>query len=137
MRETSSGAFAVNEAVFQAASSDLPFGGVGMSGYGKYHGFDGFKALSNNKAVLQKPALNVFPYTQLFPPFTQSKQNLIKRLVPLLHGTQAQIGKKLLTLLILGLLGYNFWKGNLAVFAFILKDLKKSVKKHMGRGAKL
>jgi acyl-CoA reductase-like NAD-dependent aldehyde dehydrogenase len=52
MRETSSGAFAVNEAVFQAASSDLPFGGVGMSGYGKYHGFDGFKALSNNKAVL-------------------------------------------------------------------------------------
>lgn len=45
-------------------NSNLPFGGVGMSGYGKYHGIAGFKALSNSKALLIKPAFNFYPFTQ-------------------------------------------------------------------------
>lgn len=61
--ETSCGNGAVNECLFQIANSDLPFGGVGNSGYGKYHGLAGFRALSNSKALLIKPALNFYPYT--------------------------------------------------------------------------
>lgn len=44
---TSSGAFVVNDAVLQMANHHLPFGGVGSSGYGRYHGISGFKNFSN------------------------------------------------------------------------------------------
>lgn len=81
LRETSSGGFGINEVLFHGASSELPFGGVGNSGYGKYHGIDGFKAMSNPKAVLEKPTLNFYPFSQLFPPFDASKQRLIGILV--------------------------------------------------------
>ena len=40
--ETSSGAFLVNEAGFHMSNSYLPFGGVGASGYGRFHGKEGF-----------------------------------------------------------------------------------------------
>ena len=61
-KETSSGAYVVNDVLFNLANPDLPFGGVGASGYGKYHGFDGFKAFSNAKAVMIKPTLKMYPY---------------------------------------------------------------------------
>ena len=41
---------------------DLPFGGVGYSGYGKYHGEAGFKALSNAKPVFIKLPIKTYPY---------------------------------------------------------------------------
>ena len=37
-KQTSSGAFVVNDSCTQIFNNDLPFGGVGMSGYGRYHG---------------------------------------------------------------------------------------------------
>lgn len=40
---TSSGALICNESMFQIMNADMPFGGVGMSGYGRYHGIEGFK----------------------------------------------------------------------------------------------
>ena len=58
-------------------STDVPFGGVGNSGYGRFHGFEGFKAFSNSKNVVQKPALNVFPFNTAYPPFTKRKQLII------------------------------------------------------------
>jgi aldehyde dehydrogenase (NAD+) len=61
-QETSSGALITNEVLFHMANPNLPFGGVGNSGYGKLHGFEGFKSFSNAKSILTKPALNVFPY---------------------------------------------------------------------------
>lgn len=45
--QTQSGCFSVNEATIQVANSHLPFGGVGKSGYGRYHGEAGFKYFSN------------------------------------------------------------------------------------------
>lgn len=42
-QETSSGAFVVNELGYQVLNGDLPFGGVGGSGYGRTHGYEGFK----------------------------------------------------------------------------------------------
>jgi acyl-CoA reductase-like NAD-dependent aldehyde dehydrogenase len=46
-RETSSGALVTNETLFHAVNPNLPFGGVGGSGYGKYHSIEGFRSFSN------------------------------------------------------------------------------------------
>ena len=54
-------------------NSDLPFGGVGLSGFGRLHGYEGFKSFSNSKSMLVKAELNVFPFDQTYPPFTRSK----------------------------------------------------------------
>jgi aldehyde dehydrogenase (NAD+) len=70
---TSSGALISNETMFHLGNSDMPFGGVGMSGYGRYHGFEGFKAFSNCKSVMHKPPLNIFPYNQAYPPYTKTR----------------------------------------------------------------
>jgi acyl-CoA reductase-like NAD-dependent aldehyde dehydrogenase len=44
-------------------NSDLPFGGVGNSGMGRLHGYEGFKSFSNLKSIMLKPSLNFYPYT--------------------------------------------------------------------------
>lgn len=77
--------FVSNEALFQAMNCDLPFGGVGYSGYGRHHGYEGFKNFSNAKSVLNKQIMKIYPYTQLYPPFTPDKQKLMKTLVTYLN----------------------------------------------------
>ena len=72
-KNTSSGSLVVNDALFQLVNTDLPFGGVGYSGMGRYHGYEGFKSFSNAKSVLTKPALNFYPYNRMSLPFTQDK----------------------------------------------------------------
>lgn len=67
IQETSSGALGINDLVVQAASPKLPFGGVGMSGIGRYHGKTSFTAFSNQKAILnayqkQEPWWRYPPY---------------------------------------------------------------------------
>lgn len=52
LERTLSGGVAVNETVFQAAVEALPFGGVGASGFGAYHGRAGFDAFTHRRAVL-------------------------------------------------------------------------------------
>jgi len=85
--ETSSGAFLVNEVIMHMVNGFLPFGGVGASGYGKYHGVDGFKAFSNNKAIMLKPTMNFYPYNTISPPFTPGKDRLLAMLF-MTPGTQ-------------------------------------------------
>lgn len=81
MRETSSGAFVVNDTCTQIINEDLPFGGVGESGYGRLHGKDGFESCSNKKSVLRKMPLNFYPFNITIAPFTEDKQNMIRLLV--------------------------------------------------------
>lgn len=52
---TTSGSVALNDVVMQVAQDELPFGGVGPSGMGSYHGFDGFKTFSHAKSVYTAP----------------------------------------------------------------------------------
>ncbi|MGE3142417.1 MAG: coniferyl aldehyde dehydrogenase [Hyphomonadaceae bacterium] len=71
---TVSGGVAVNDVVFHASVEDLPFGGVGASGMGAYHGRDGFLEFSHKKAVFtQTPheltALLRPPYGEMFRKF--------------------------------------------------------------------
>jgi coniferyl-aldehyde dehydrogenase len=56
--ETHAGSVCVNDTVFSFAVDDLPFGGVGASGMGRYHGHEGFLTFSNAKAVFERPRLN-------------------------------------------------------------------------------
>jgi len=51
LTQTTSGGVTVNDVVMHVAQEDLPFGGVGPSGMGSYHGHDGFKNFSHAKAV--------------------------------------------------------------------------------------
>ena len=51
LARTTSGGVTVNDTLFHIAQNDLPFGGVGPSGMGSYHGFDGFLTFSKKKGV--------------------------------------------------------------------------------------
>ncbi|OAN17097.1 coniferyl-aldehyde dehydrogenase [Photobacterium jeanii] len=53
-----SGGMAINDTVFHVAADDAPFGGVGPSGMGRYHGHEGFLTFSHAKTVLTKGKLN-------------------------------------------------------------------------------
>jgi coniferyl-aldehyde dehydrogenase len=55
---TVSGGVTVNETILHIAQDDLPFGGVGASGMGQYHGRDGFDTFSKRKAVFRQSRLN-------------------------------------------------------------------------------
>lgn len=68
LNEISFGSGAVNEALMQIANSYLPFGGVGQSGIGAYHGEHGFRTFSHYKSILEKstfiePNLKYFPHS--------------------------------------------------------------------------
>jgi aldehyde dehydrogenase (NAD+) len=54
LRETSSGGAAVNDVVIHLANPNIPFGGVGESGQGSYHGWYGFRAFSHERSVLRQ-----------------------------------------------------------------------------------
>jgi len=58
LEETHAGGVCINDAVSQFLAEDLPFGGVGESGMGHYHGYEGFLTFSHQKAVFQRPRLN-------------------------------------------------------------------------------
>ncbi|HTH75198.1 MAG TPA: coniferyl aldehyde dehydrogenase [Trinickia sp.] len=67
LHETVSGGAAVNETLLQIACEGLPFGGVGASGIGAYHGYDGFRTFSKMKPVLFQPRFNA--RSLLLPPY--------------------------------------------------------------------
>jgi len=71
LERTSSGGACINEVMQHIFQSDLPFGGCGNSGFGRYRGGDGFKAFSLQRAVYMPPYLDVMgllrpPYGKLF-----------------------------------------------------------------------
>lgn len=75
---TSSGGLCVNDAMTHLFVSSLPFGGVGASGYGSYHGRWGFETFSHRKSILRRPSWLV-DATLLNPPYSRWKQMLTRR----------------------------------------------------------
>lgn len=76
---TSSGGVCINDVVVQLSAPDLPFGGVGMAGFGRYHGRAGFETFSNMKSVLRR---HLWPEPPLRTvPHSQSKLGWIERLM--------------------------------------------------------
>jgi aldehyde dehydrogenase (NAD+) len=78
LQETSSGGVCINDTVMQVAVSSLPFGGVGDSGIGNYHGKFSFDTFSHYKSVLHKYFLLDFKW--LYPPY-KDKLSTLKRLI--------------------------------------------------------
>jgi len=78
LRGTSSGALLINEIMVHFANNYLPFGGVGDSGVGRYHGKESFRAFSNMKAVMKNNTGIDFPLR--YPPFGK-KERIIKWLL--------------------------------------------------------
>ncbi len=64
---TTSGGVSVNDVVMHVAMEDLPFGGIGPSGMGSYHGIDGFRTFSHAKAVFQQVSRDLA--AMLRPPY--------------------------------------------------------------------
>lgn len=76
---TSAGGMAINHVWLHLAVPELPFGGVGESGMGAYHGKHGFETFSHRKSVLKKPT-QIDP-ALLYPPYTETKAKWVKRLL--------------------------------------------------------
>jgi aldehyde dehydrogenase (NAD+) len=77
--QTSSGGVCVNDTIIHLSVPSLPFGGVGASGFGRYHGKAGFDAFSNAKSVLYQTTL--FDIPQRFPPAQASALKMLRRLL--------------------------------------------------------
>ena len=67
LRETTSGSTCVNHCILQIENLSVPFGGVGMSGTGNYHGIYGFKTFSHERNVMHQGAFD--PLSFLYPPY--------------------------------------------------------------------
>jgi aldehyde dehydrogenase (NAD+) len=76
---TSSGGVSVNHTWMHLAVHDLPFGGVGESGMGSYHGKASFDTFCHHKSVLNKPTMLDPPV--MYPPYTGFKTKLIRKLM--------------------------------------------------------
>ncbi len=74
----SSGSVCINDGMMFMANHNLPFGGVGPSGMGRYGGKFGFDTFSHNKSVMTRYFAMDVPLR--YPPFTQSKANWMKRI---------------------------------------------------------
>ncbi len=69
LSHTTSGGVTVNDVIMHISQEDLPFGGVGPSGMGSYHGHDGFKTFSHAKAVYRQTKVNIAEMAGLRPPY--------------------------------------------------------------------
>jgi aldehyde dehydrogenase (NAD+) len=78
VERTSSGAVSVNHVLLHAAVPDLPFGGVGASGMGAYHGRRGFDTFSHRRSVLIKPTKP--DPSLMYPPYKRWKERLLRRI---------------------------------------------------------
>jgi coniferyl-aldehyde dehydrogenase len=79
LARTASGGVTVNDCILHIAQDDIPFGGVGASGMGRYHGPEGFRTFSQQRAVFRQSAFNGSALLQ--PPYGRP---LARRLLQLM-----------------------------------------------------
>jgi coniferyl-aldehyde dehydrogenase len=76
LNNTISGGVTLNDVVFHVSQEDIPFGGIGPSGMGHYHGLEGFKRFSHAKSIYKQSSIDtVVKLTR--PPFTDFFDRLI------------------------------------------------------------
>ncbi|HEY2273830.1 MAG TPA: aldehyde dehydrogenase family protein [Jatrophihabitantaceae bacterium] len=76
--EVSNGGTVINHLIYHVLAPGLPFGGVGTSGSGAYHGRWGFETFSHRKAVLRKPAKPDPSF--VYPPYNAVKERILRAL---------------------------------------------------------
>jgi aldehyde dehydrogenase (NAD+) len=79
IKEVPAGGMVINHLLFHFATHKLPFGGVGASGLGAYHGKFGFEEFSHRKSVLTKPTRPDLA-AMIYPPYTEKAWKLARRL---------------------------------------------------------
>lgn len=78
LTRTISGGVTVNDVIFHVSADDLPFGGIGPSGMGSYHGVEGFRTFSHARAVYRQPKVDLAKLAGLRPPYGAATQRTLK-----------------------------------------------------------
>ena len=76
---TISGGVTVNDVIFHVSQEELPFGGIGPSGMGAYHGEIGFRTFSHAKAVYRQPRIDVAGLAGMRPPYGKATRATVRR----------------------------------------------------------
>ena len=79
LNRTSSGGVVINHVIMHLTVPGLPFGGVGESGMGAYHGKHSFDCFTHRKAVLRKST--ALDPTFMYPPYTAAKVRMLERVL--------------------------------------------------------
>ena len=79
LSNTTSGGVSINDTITHLVNTHLPFGGVGYSGMGQYHGIYSFLTFSHVKGVVEKS--NKLNLTIAYPPYSDKKLKLIKKIM--------------------------------------------------------
>ncbi len=77
LSNTISGGVSVNDIAMHFACDDMPFGGVGPSGMGNYHGFEGFKTFSHARSVFRQGAVNLAKLAGTLPPYGEKIEKIL------------------------------------------------------------
>lgn len=80
-RGTTSGGICVNDVIMHCTQENLPFGGIGPSGMGAYHGRDGFLEFSHRKSVFHQIKWDMGPLKTLRPPYGDQVRKLIRQTI--------------------------------------------------------
>ncbi|MFN6935648.1 MAG: coniferyl aldehyde dehydrogenase [Tsuneonella sp.] len=81
LTRTISGGVTVNDVVFHVSMEDLPFGGVGPSGIGSYHGIEGFREFSHARSVYTQPKIDIAKLGGFKPPYGAATGKAIKTMM--------------------------------------------------------
>ncbi|MDP5053155.1 MAG: coniferyl aldehyde dehydrogenase, partial [Congregibacter sp.] len=78
LKRTTSGGVTINDVIMHIMQEELPFGGVGPSGMGSYHGHDGFKTFSHAKSIFRQSRFNIGKLGGMLPPYGPTTEKTIK-----------------------------------------------------------
>ena len=81
IENTTSGGVTVNDVLAHVAVEDLPFGGVGASGMGAYHGIHGFRRFSHAKSVFRQSRFNLAKMLGQVPPYGKRAETILSKLI--------------------------------------------------------
>ncbi|AKM07383.1 coniferyl aldehyde dehydrogenase [Pelagerythrobacter marensis] len=81
LTRTISGGVTVNDVIFHVSMDDLPFGGVGPSGIGSYHGVEGFREFSHARSVYTQPKIDVAKLGGFKPPYGAATEKAVRGLM--------------------------------------------------------
>jgi coniferyl-aldehyde dehydrogenase len=76
---TISGGVSLDDVIFHVSMEDLPFGGIGPSGMGAYHGEDGFRTFSHARAVFKQSRLDIARLAGIKPPYGPATMKAVRR----------------------------------------------------------
>jgi coniferyl-aldehyde dehydrogenase len=77
---TISGGVTLNDVMTHSSCDDLPFGGIGPSGMGNYHGIDGFRTFSHARAIFKQGPLDLMRLSGMLPPYGDKCQKQLDNL---------------------------------------------------------